>query len=134
MRCARHLREVGRRLRERSAIRNPWIFRQIREHSTGEAIFHPTLGDVREYIEDLWQINADPHLAEFNRLNRMKKFLNFVGQAVDPDGQFLHEMRRAREPELFFAICDKWLIHEGRTELPFATEPYAGVVARPNHE
>ncbi|MEX0323198.1 MAG: tRNA dihydrouridine synthase [Puniceicoccaceae bacterium] len=118
----------------RSAIRNPWIFRQIREHSTGQAVFIPTLSDVRGYIESLWQINANPDLPEHNRLNRMKKLLNFVGQGVDPDGQFLHEMRRAREPALFFAICDKWLVDLERADLPFATEPYAGVVARPNHE
>ncbi len=118
----------------RSAIRNPWIFRQIREHSLGQPVFRPTLGDVRGYIESLWRINKDPNLEERHRLNRMKKFLNFVGQGVDPDGQFLHEMRRAREPARFFAICDKWLVDGGRAELDFATEPYEGVVARPNHE
>lgn len=118
----------------RSAIRNPWIFRQIRERSTGLRVFQPVLADVRGYIEALWQINANPALPDRNRLNRMKKLLNFVGQGVDPDGKFLHEMRRAREPALFFAICDNWLIENGRADMPFATEPYAGVVARPNHE
>ncbi len=37
----------------RSAIRNPWIFRQIREACGGRTIFQPTLGDLREYVDDL---------------------------------------------------------------------------------
>jgi tRNA-dihydrouridine synthase len=117
----------------RSAIRNPWIFRQIRESACGET-FAPMLGDVRNYVDDLWKAAERPELLDRNRLNRMKKFLNFVGQGVDPDGRFLHEMRRAREVDDFFAICDKHLLHEGRAELPFAAEPFEGVHARPNHE
>jgi tRNA-dihydrouridine synthase len=115
----------------RSAIRNPWIFAQIRDPDTAGT---RTLGDVRTYIEDLWNIHAKPGLPDRNRLNRMKKFLNFVGQGVDPEGRFLHEMRRAREVPAFFAVCDAHLLAEGRHRAPFAEEPYAGVLARPNHE
>jgi tRNA-dihydrouridine synthase len=114
----------------RSAIRNPWIFRQIRDRGLGNPQFQPTLRDVREYVDDLWQMNAIPGLPDRSRLNRMKKFLNFVGQGVDPDGAFLHEMRRARLVEDFFAVCDHYLLKDEA----FAAEPYAGVVARPNHE
>ncbi len=118
----------------RSAIRNPWIFRQIREKSTGQDVFQPTLRDVRSYIDDLWQTMDNPAIPERNRLNRMKKFLNFVGQGVDPDGEFLHKMRRATEIRDFFRICDNFLIDGDRCNEPYATEPYTGVVARPNHE
>ncbi|MGC9452062.1 MAG: tRNA dihydrouridine synthase [Oceanipulchritudo sp.] len=114
----------------RSAIRNPWIFRQIREASLGAAPVRPTLRMVRSYVQDLWETNQVPGLPERNRLNRMKKFLNFVGQGVDPGGRFLHEMRRAREPDDFFAVCDKFLLGDD----PFAAEPHPGVTARPNHE
>lgn len=117
----------------RSAIRNPWIFRQIRE-SHGGMPFKPLLRDVRAYVDDLWLAAERPELPDRNRLNRMKKFLNFVGQGVDPEGRFLHEMRRAREVNDFFAICDRHLTGDGRGELPFAAEPYEGVHARPNHE
>lgn len=117
----------------RSAIRNPWIFRQIRDKGSGKS-FAPLLKDVRVYVDDLWQAAERPDLPDRNRLNRMKKFLNFVGQGVDPEGRFLHDMRRAREVADFFAICDAHLISDGRGERPFASEPYEGVHARPNHE
>jgi tRNA-dihydrouridine synthase len=124
----------------RSAIRNPWIFSQVRvqtqpdSSNSSTAAFSPTLSDVRVYIDDLWELNARPFLNESSRLNRMKKFVNFVGQGVDPDGAFLHAMRRTRCPEDFFAVCDTYLMDDDRGELPFATEPYMGVLARPNHE
>jgi len=38
----------------RHAIRNPWIFRQCREHFAGQAVSHITLADVREYVERLF--------------------------------------------------------------------------------
>ncbi|MEX0324865.1 MAG: tRNA dihydrouridine synthase [Puniceicoccaceae bacterium] len=118
----------------RSAIRNPWIFRQIRESTSGQPLTRPTLGDVRQYVDDLWEVTGRPGMEDMGHLNRMKKFLNFVGQGVDPDGQFLHEMRRAREATPFFAICDRHMLEEGRSEQLFNSEPYAGVLARPNHE
>ena len=62
----------------------------------------------------------------------MKKYLNFVGQGVDPDGRFLHDMRRAMTERELFAVCDRHLLAEPAR--PFADEPYAGVIARPNCE
>jgi tRNA-dihydrouridine synthase len=118
----------------RAAIRNPWIFKQIRELSLGQTVTRPTLGDVRAYIGDLWNATRQPGMPDTGHLNRMKKFLNFVGQGVDPEGRFLHEMRRAREPELFFEICDRYMATEELAPLPFAAEPFEGVLARPNHE
>lgn len=116
----------------RSAIRNPWIFRQIR--SGRASPFSPTLQDVHQYVHDLWETTNRPGLPDQNHLNRMKKFLNFVGQGVDPDGAFLHEMRRARDAKTFFALCEKHLVQNGRAHQPFAADPFPGVHARPNHE
>jgi tRNA-dihydrouridine synthase len=118
----------------RGAIRNPWIFQQCRAAFAGGAPFQPTLGDVRGYIDELWDAMDRPGLPDRNRLNRMKKFLCFVGQGVDAEGAFLHVIRRATEAAAFFAICDAHLCAQGRAALPFADEPYPGVVARPNHE
>jgi len=119
----------------RGAIRNPWIFRQIREHYAGQPVFAPTLADVRDYVDRLWVATTPvrPGVPDNKRLNKMKKLLNFVGQGVDPEGAFLKEMRRAREVEPFFAICDRHLGGERASE-PFSCEPYEGVVARPNCE
>lgn len=79
----------------RHAIRNPWIFRQCREQFAGQSVFRITLGDVREYIERLYRATQTPDLPEQLHVAKMKKYLNFVGQSVDPTGAFIHDMRRA---------------------------------------
>ena len=52
--------------------------------------------DVYQYIIDLYEALNKPALDEKKCVARMKKFLNFVGLSVDPDGGFLHEMRRSQ--------------------------------------
>lgn len=116
----------------RHAIRNPWIFRQCREHFAGLPVFRITLGDVREYIERLYRATQTPDLPEQLHVAKMKKYLNFVGQSVDPFGAFLHDMRRALTEAELFTICDRHLLAEPTKE--FSPEPYPGVIARPNCE
>jgi len=118
----------------RSCIRNPWIFRQLREHFAGETVFRPKLRDVRRYIEDLIQATSRPDVEGRHHINHMKKFLNFVGLGVDRDGRFLHDMRRAQSKEALDAICDQHLLANGRAEQFFPDEPIKGLVARPNCE
>ena len=116
----------------RHAIRNPWIFAQIRSTLAGEPVFAPTLGDVRRYVEDLYRETQHPGIPEAAHVAKMKKYLNFVGQSVDPAGAFLHDMRRAMTEVELFAVCDRHLASD--PSRPFAAEPYPGVVARPNCE
>ena len=116
----------------RHAIRNPWIFRQCREQFSGSHVFRPTLADVRDYIERLYRATQSPGLGERNHVNKMKKYLNFVGQAVDAAGAFLHDMRRTATEAELFAVCDRHLLAE--PDRAFADEPYPGVIARPNCE
>jgi tRNA-dihydrouridine synthase len=144
----------------RHAIRNPWIFRQCREYfaevgriipnpppsppadshrsdkdnapSPKTAVFRPNLADVREYIERLYRATQTPDLPERLHVGKMKKYLNFVGQSVDPEGKFLHDMRRAETEAELFAICDRHLLAEPGRE--FSPAPYPGVIARPNCE
>ncbi len=118
----------------RAAIRNPWIFLQTRQHLAGEPVFQPTLGDVREYIERLWQATDKPGFEDNHHTQFLKKFLNFIGQSVDSEGAFLKVMRRSRNSSELFAICDQFLLKDGRAAQAFALEPYPGIVARPNHE
>lgn len=118
----------------RHAIRNPWIFRQIREHFSGQPVFRPTLGDVREYVSKLSEQACDLTVGDFKRAARLKKFLNFVGTAVDAEGAFLREMRLTGDLASLLAVCDKHLVADGNAAKPFADEPYAGIVARPNCE
>ena len=118
----------------RSCIRNPWIFRQLRDYFAGEPVFRPTLGDVRTYIDDLFEATRQEGRAELGHINHMKKFLNFVGLGVDVDGQFLHEMRRTRSKDELNRVCDRHLVDNGRAETYFPDEPIKGLVARPNCE
>jgi tRNA-dihydrouridine synthase B len=116
----------------RHAIRNPWIFRQCRERFTGKSPVKVTLAHVREYVERLYRATGFAGLLENHHVNKMKKYLNFVGQSVDPTGAFLHDMRRAATEHDLFTVCDRHLLSEPDRE--FAPEPYPGVVARPNCE
>lgn len=116
----------------RHAIRNPWIFRQCREYFANGSVSRIRLSDVREYIERLYRATARPDFAERYHVNKMKKYLNFVGQSVDPAGAFLHDMRRAETEAELFAVCDRHLMSDPERE--FSPEPFAGVIARPNCE
>jgi tRNA-dihydrouridine synthase len=116
----------------RHAIRNPWIFRQCRDRFAGLPPSRISLSDVREYVERLYRATRDPAVPERAHVNKMKKYLNFVGQGVDPQGSFLREMRRAESESGLFEICDRHLL--ARPDGEFAPEPYPGVIARPNCE
>lgn len=118
----------------RHAIRNPWIFRQIREQFADGAgsVFQPQLRHVREYVGRLYEVTQDTAVPEAAHVAKMKKYLNFVGQGVDPAGSFLHDMRRATTEAELFSVCDRHLLSD--PDRPFATEPFSGVIARPNCE
>ncbi len=117
----------------RHAIRNPWIFTQIREHSLGKQLTQPTLADVRLYIRRLYEM-SDHWDRERSRINHLKKYVNFIGQSVDPNTRFIKAMRRCHTELDFFNVCDEHLIDNNRADVPFPMEPYEGVVARPNCE
>jgi tRNA-dihydrouridine synthase B len=116
----------------RHAIRNPWIFAQCRERFAGGAPAPVRLGQVREYVERLYHATRGPGVPERAHVNKMKKYLNFVGQGVDPRGDFLRDMRRAESEASLFGICDRHLLD--RAEEEFSPEPFPGVIARPNCE
>jgi tRNA-dihydrouridine synthase len=103
----------------RAAIRNPWIFRQIRQMQANEKVFRPKLEDVYVYVEELYEEFSDSQVPEAKQVARMKKFLNFVGLGVDPRGRFLHQMRRSRTRDELFSICSKFMREESRGETPF---------------
>lgn len=116
----------------RHAIRNPWIFHQCREAFSGQAVTPVTLADARDYVTRLYEATRTSEIPERIHVNKMKKYLNFIGQSVDGTGAFLHEMRRAESEAQLFAICDRHLLAEPAKL--FADEPYPGVIARPNCE
>ena len=116
----------------RHAIRNPWIFRQCREQLAGQPVTRVTLADVRDYVERLFYATRTEGVPERAHVSKMKKYLNFVGQSVDPHGAFIIDMRRALTAAELFAVCDRHLLADGQKA--FSPEPYPEVIARPNCE
>ena len=54
-----------------------------------------TMGLSAEQGKRLALATTRPGIPDHAHTACLKKFLNFVGQSVDPEGRFLHEMRRA---------------------------------------
>jgi tRNA-dihydrouridine synthase len=93
----------------RWAVRNPWIFSQLRAVQRAEPPFVPTLDDVRLYVEDLYRAIANARAPESSRVGRIKKFMNFILPGLTPEDTMLHAMRRAETEVEFFGLCDRWL-------------------------
>jgi len=93
----------------RGVIRNPWLFNQIRQHLRGENLAVPTGRDVLEYIEALWESQATFDAPERIQCERMKKFMNYIGEGISPE--FLYQIRRSRSHGEFFQICKAALDH-----------------------
>ena len=110
----------------RGAIRNPWLFRQLREQfSQGE--FDLPLGhELLSYIERLFESIACEGLNEAAHVRKMKRYLNFIGVGVEPTGQFLHQIRRAGSREVFFEVCRRYLDHSQ----PLALVPFPKLSSR----
>jgi tRNA-dihydrouridine synthase len=96
----------------RGAIRNPWLFEQIRQRHRGEREVSPTGRELLGYIRALWDSQCTPDATDAAHVQRMKKFMNYIGEGVDADGRFLHEIRRAKTEEEFFRICETHLAHD----------------------
>jgi tRNA-dihydrouridine synthase len=96
----------------RGAIRNPWLFGQIRARRRGATPALPTGRQVLAYIAGLWEAQITPDARESARVQRLKKFMNFIGEGLEPPGPFLHEIRRAATQADFFRVCAAYLDHD----------------------
>lgn len=103
----------------RGAIRNPWLFHQIRQHQRNETLYLPRGCDVLQYVRDLYEAVCTPGVKEASQVQKMKKYLNYIAVGVEPGGRFLHEIRRATTRAEFFRICESFLSHDQ----PLALEP-----------
>jgi len=94
----------------RGAIRNPWLFAQIRQHQRGEPVRLPSGREVLAYVRELWDTQLTPTGTETAQVQRMKKFMNFIGEGVP--GSFLHEIRRVPTRVEFWRVCEAFLDHD----------------------
>jgi tRNA-dihydrouridine synthase len=109
----------------RGAIRSPWLFDQIRRRLRGEPVSYPAGREVLGYITALWESQASFDAPEKIQVERMKKFMNYLGEGVGTNGQYLHQIRRAATKADFLRICHEFLDHDG----PMRLEPVSGAAS-----
>jgi len=143
----------------RGAIRNPWLFDQIRTaagsgtaasiaaldwgRATGKnrtpgqsraailaSVPKPCGYDVLEYIRELYDAVCTPGVKESAQVQKMKKYLNYIAAGAEPTGQFLHDIRRATTRAEFFRVCETFLNHGE----PLALEPFAHPATKSEEE
>ena len=95
----------------RGAIRNPWIFSQIRDRLAGREVSLPTGRQVLDYISELYEAVCSPGVPEKAQVQKMKKYMNFLGEGLETSEAFLHDIRRCSTQDEFFAICSRHLDH-----------------------
>jgi tRNA-dihydrouridine synthase len=113
-RAAQVLRDTGARglMIGRGCIRNPWIFDQIRDYRRTGGWRQPTGHEVLDYITHLYEVTRPTAgFRERLQVEKMKKYMNFIGEGVSPE--FLHRIRRATTREEFFGCCREFLDHDG---------------------
>jgi tRNA-dihydrouridine synthase len=101
----------------RGAIRNPWLFEQIRSELHGRPVRLPTGREVLAYLHELWDQEITPGVREAAQVQRMKKFANFIGEGVGPE--FLFAIRRAATTANFWDVAKTCLDHDQ----PMALQP-----------
>src|SRR5690606_24819893 len=84
----------------RGAIRNPWLFQQIRAAMEGGIIFQPSRRQLMNYVRILYEETKiqGARFSELRHVQKMKKYLAFISQGVDQEGAFEQSIRRARTP------------------------------------
>lgn len=95
----------------RGAIRNPWIFSQIRDTLAGRQAVLPSGRQVLDYISDLYDAVRTPGVPEKAQVQKMKKYMNFLGEGLEAPEAFLHDIRRCSTRAEFFRICSHHLDH-----------------------
>jgi tRNA-dihydrouridine synthase B len=103
----------------RGAIRNPWLFAQIREAwTTGEIRTRPTSADLRGYIETLYEETRNPAFREGAHVGKMKKYLGYIAPGFDDSDAFWQELRPVLTLRELFQVCDRHLAVPGISPAP----------------
>ena len=111
----------------RGAIRNPWLFAQIRQFfETGESPPMPSLAQLHGYILALYQETRDPTALEHQHIAAMKRYINYIAPGIGEEGRFLFEIRRVNSEAEFLQICDR---HLSKDDLMPVEPPLSSVFA-----
>jgi len=97
----------------RGAIRNPWIFSQLRAALEASEPPVPTYRDLWAYVGELYDEIAreTQKLVPNAHVQRMKKTMAYITHGLE--GDFEYDMRRAKTPEDFHRICRTHLDRDG---------------------
>ena len=95
----------------RGAIRNPWIFAQLRAAFADQTIPTITGKMVLSYIQTLYEETAKeiPGYIEEKHVQKMKKYLVYIVQGHP--AEFEHLIRRVKTRDEFFTTCREFLDH-----------------------
>ena len=89
----------------RGAIRNPWLFDQLR----GIRTTPPSRRELLSYIDTLYDETARTvkNFHPVKHVMKMKKYLRYIVQGLDPE--FERQIYRAERPDEFKRICRDFL-------------------------
>ncbi len=93
----------------RGAIRNPWIFQQIRDAAQGLKPFAPTRVDLRAYIDVLHRETCASAMRDEAQVGKMKKYLGYIAPGLGGDDAFWRDLRPTLTLRELFAVCDRHL-------------------------
>lgn len=100
----------------RGAIRNPWIFQQLRNHFQQKETAPLQRKQLLHYIQLLFDAVASEwtEYDEKKHVNKMKKYLVYIAQGIDES--FEYQIRRVQNKKDFHEVCVDHLKNE--TPLP----------------
>ncbi|MDE0827279.1 MAG: tRNA-dihydrouridine synthase [Akkermansiaceae bacterium] len=96
----------------RGAIRNPWLFDQIRASFGEGEMPRPTGRDLLGYVRALWEETSLERqvFEEDKQVHMMKRFLCYMTQGLQPE--FDYQIRRVSDEKGFFGVCEEFLDHD----------------------
>lgn len=109
----------------RGAVRNPWIFNQVRQVLRGETPSQPTGRQVADFLKGLFEAIGPARIHPRAHIEKFKKYLNFIGPALDPKGEFIFRARRMNTENEFHDLCTEFLSHDCPMPLTLPRGPVA---------
>ena len=97
----------------RGAIRNPWIFGQLKQALEGEEVTAVLREDLLRYVRILWEETARARVdfgKEFDakkHVHKMKRYLHYILAGLDESLEF--RMKRCREKDELFGLLGEYL-------------------------
>ncbi|MGJ8725733.1 MAG: tRNA dihydrouridine synthase [Roseibacillus sp.] len=97
----------------RGAIRNPWIFSQLKQALAGVEVKEVLREELLRYVEILWEETARSRV-DFGKVfdpkkhvHKMKRYLHYILAGLDEDLEF--RMKRCREKDELFGLLNEFL-------------------------